>query len=327
MNVSRSLLAMILSVWVAAAPSAPSAEQPVALRIHALLGGEAFAYGTVHTDPTTTYVYRLTDLRYYLSKIAVIHDGGQVTEFPDLYVLVDLARQVQDYPIGTLNVESVEGLRLSIGVDKDRNHQDPTLYPATHPLAPQQPTMHWGWAAGYRFCTMDGYAGPMGSQPSTRFEVHAVGDELYKTITLDVATVYENGKLVLQLNAEYGNLLDGIQAQWGPLTHGSEGEAAVLMQNFATKVFSAPVVSVDEQFTAPHLQVWPNPASDQLVVRTSSAEAQIRVVDLTGRVCWSGTASNGQTAVPAWDIPAGSYLLIVQDGQGRTSTERIAVLH
>ena len=53
--------------------------------------------------------------------------------------------------MGPWDIEGVRGVKLHLGVDPAHNHADPSTYASDHPLSLQNPTMHWGWSAGYRF--------------------------------------------------------------------------------------------------------------------------------------------------------------------------------
>ena len=322
-----SSVAAILALFVFTSIHVVSAEQPVALRIEASLGEETFSYGTNHTDPSGSYDYTLSDLRYYISKIMVTHDGGQQTELEGVYVLVDLSNDDQLYDLGKWDISSVESIRMSIGVDQENNHKDPTLWPPTHPLSPQLPTMHWGWAAGYRFCTLEGYAGPKGMTPQTKFEVHSVGDQLYKTLELDAGATDENGTLTIQLLADYANLLTNIEANWGPISHGSTGESATLMVNFTQNVFTAKVVSSVRIDDAAAFTVAPNPASDVVsIALETNGPAMIRLMDMSGTMVMESSVDGGLATMNTAGLPAGAYTMVVEDARGVVSSRRVSIV-
>jgi len=317
-------LTLLLSFFLLAAASTAG---PLALRIDASMNGEAFAYQTTYADPNDTYEYKLTDLRYYISKIAITHDGGQQTELTDVYVLVDLGNQEQVYQLGDWEITNVEGIRMSIGVDQENNHKDPTLWPSTHPLSPQIPTMHWGWTAGYRFCTLEGYAGAKGFTPSTKFEVHSVGDQLYKTLSIDAGAKDEDGVLTIQLQADYSILLTDIEANWGPIDHGSTGTSLTLMENFTKGVFSSSVVSSVEYGDAARFAVAPNPTADQIRITCDhDGVAYARVMDMSGIVRGQVVIEGGSATFDTSALPVGAYTLVVEDARGVLSSRMVSVV-
>lgn len=92
----------------------------------------------------------------------------------------------------------------------------------------------------------------------------------------------------------------------------------------ATLVLARRVISsVDEQETSSSLQVYPNPMSDDLFVKTSNDEAvQCQILTITGstvatlrgvgEVVWSRRDSSGEI------VPSGLYLLVVTSTSGRS---------
>ncbi len=321
----KRFLALFLTVLTIAAVMVSA--RPLALRIDASLMGEAFSYETTHTEPGGAYDYKLTDLRYYISKIAVTHDGGQQTELEGVYVLVDLSNAEQVYDLGDWDVNTVESIRMSIGVDEENNHKDPTKWPSTHPLSPKLPTMHWGWTAGYRFCTLEGYAGMKGFDPSTKFEVHSVGDNLYKTLNLDCGATDEDGTLTIQLLADYANLLTNIEANWGPISHGSTGESATLMENFTQNVFSAKVVASVSHGAAAQFSIAPNPVTDHLTISLDHAGvATAHLMDISGVVRGTLSIEGGYATFNTSTLPTGAYTLVVEDHRGVISSRMVSVI-
>ena len=83
-------------------------------------------------------------IQYYLSGFTIIHDGGQVTTIDDLVILVD-SDHGNTYELGSLPVSNIENITFSVGVPEHLNHLDPSTYELNHPLAHQNPSMHWGW--------------------------------------------------------------------------------------------------------------------------------------------------------------------------------------
>src|SRR5210317_2115149 len=133
-------------------------QQDVILRLDHTLDGEKLQLDESYTHPELGYAFSITRLQYYVSEISIIHDGGQITAVEDTWLLVN-ASEGDDHNLGGLNITNVEGISFYVGVDHAHNHMDPTIWPAGHPLAPQNPSMHWGWTAGYRFACLEGKTG------------------------------------------------------------------------------------------------------------------------------------------------------------------------
>lgn len=80
----------------------------------------------------------------------------------------------------------------------------------------------------------------------------------------------------------------------------------------------SPIVSVSVP-TA--WSVYPNPATRQLNWDAVPEDAELRLLDATGRVRWAGGASNRQTDLS--DLPAGVYLAEVTTAAGRSTRKVI----
>lgn len=115
-----------------------SAQTEIVLNLQHQFGNSDF----VMDDPYTTtagYDLKIERLEYYLSELVIIHDGGQQTAVSNTWLLVR-ADEDTAFSLGSYNVQSIEGLNFSVGVNYDVNHADPSTYPADHPLAPQNPS-------------------------------------------------------------------------------------------------------------------------------------------------------------------------------------------
>ena len=181
--------------------------------------------------------FYLTRLQYYISKITVIHDGGQKTEMTDLYLLPN--PNTASYSLGNYDIQNVESLEFYIGVPSAINHGDPTIWPNGHPLGPQNPAMHWGWAAGYRFAAIEGYSDSGNGLYADKFEFHAIGDALYTKVTVTASSAKDaNDNLVVSLNANYNKLFETVDLEGGMIIHGSQSPNTIIMSNFKN-VFTA----------------------------------------------------------------------------------------
>src|SRR5690606_7713783 len=132
------------------------AQNDVELKIFHRLGAQDFQLNST-AENNLNNEFQVTRLEYYITRISVIHDGNQSTSIgDDTLALVDAADAISTtIPLGNLTITSVEEIRFHIGVYAPTNNADPSLQPMGHPLAPQSPSMHWGWAAGYRFVAME----------------------------------------------------------------------------------------------------------------------------------------------------------------------------
>ena len=133
--------------------AAASAQKNVILTVQHKLGDSNFSYNTTNSNDVGS-TFKFSRVEYYMSGFTIIHDGGIETPVTtDTYILTDaFMNAVQS--LGLFNVTNVEGIKFHIGVDAPTNNEDPNQWPMSHPLAPQSPSMHWGWAAGYFFAAV-----------------------------------------------------------------------------------------------------------------------------------------------------------------------------
>jgi len=315
----RILLVLSLIIGVAV-----SAQQNLLFEIQHTLNGQAFTPGDQGQNNMGDdfNVYRL---EYYISRIALIHDGGQEIELPDTYLLVD-GSQTFSQSLGSFSITQLEAVRFAIGVDSARNYLDPASWPMAHPLAPKSPSMHWGWTAGYRFAVMEGNSGVGLGQ---NYEFHALGGKNFTYQTIQTNGVSDNGDLVIRLFADYAEAFYNIPLDQGMIQHGQDDEAAEFLGNFSVRVFKSsegngPVASILEQ-DSKSVRVFPNPAARQVKVDASDLAASIdrfEWVNNQGATLASGKFSEGGIETPA---VSGIYFLNLYSGSTLVAVKKVLV--
>ena len=80
------------------------------------------------------------------------------------------------------------------------------------------------------------------------------------------------------------------------------------------------------EITKPSVTTWPNPAREQLFVRTDEAESVVRLYELSGRPVLTQTLSEGINQIDLRSLPAGLYILSVSD-QNNNSLMTKTVAH
>jgi hypothetical protein len=185
-------------------------------------------------------------------------------------------------------ITDLDQIRFSIGVDLAHNHLDPATYPSDHPLAPQDPSMHWGWQGGYRFIALEGEAGPDEQSLNFNYQIHTVGDNNYFTTIIDIEGSLEGDVMTIALEADYLEMFRDIDASGGLLSHASTGASKKIAQNARDFVFTPLLTSgtvepgVDGTFS-----ISPNPAQNWATVRfdfPAYDELSLIIHDITGRV-------------------------------------------
>lgn len=309
-----------------------NAQNEIMLHLAPRLGSAAFSLNTPFDHPGGSYQVKYTRFEYYVAEIKVTHDGGQVTPCPDVYLLVrpDLDSM---YSLGQMpGVQDVEAITFSVGVPEPANHADPSLLPANHPLAPQNPSMHWGWAAGYRFAALEGVAGTNFSQT---FEIHALGDANYKTQTISTTAeqVAPDAK-VIHLIADYSLALKSVNVSGGLIVHGATGTAVTVLNNFKNVVFTAETSAViDPSFTGA-FTVSPNPTTKDVAPQVNFSllagnDYELTVTDLAGKIVVRQmlTAGENQSVILEKMPASGLFFVHLWQNASPVVVEKLVVLN
>ncbi len=241
----------------------------VNLQINHKLGNEVFGYNQSAKNNLNNS-FELSRMEYYLSDFTIIYDGGKRVNIESSYMLItasknSITNQIVDLDTKGLSITTIEGLEFGVGVPAPVNNDDPTKWPAFHPLAPQSPSMHWGWAAGYRFVAMEG---AISFLSNTLLEVHALNNENYKLTTKNTNTKSDdNGDFTVVFDADYTRALENIDISAGLINHGGEGEAAELLNNFRELVFTPIIISsIEELKDESNVNIFPNPNNDNFTI-------------------------------------------------------------
>ena len=195
MNKFLSII-LIVSGFVA------NAQNDINLVLNHQFDGSPFVYNDVYADDQGRAV-SFERVQYYMSSIAVVHDGGQSTSLTDVYVLG--SANVSNYYLGNFTVDNIEEFNFNLGVDYAANHGNSSNYAAPHPLSPQAPLMDWGWPSGYFFLVIDGKVDDTGDGiPNKMFQMRSLGDVMLRGIdVVATAGVYAGAiDLALDVNIE-----------------------------------------------------------------------------------------------------------------------------
>lgn len=268
---------LILASLVLLSFLSAQAQSDVYLKINHRLGADPFAFNT-DTETADGEEVKFRRLEYYISQIALVHDGGQITKVNDTWLLVN-AGSSTNVLLGNFAITSLEEIRFAVGIEPTVNHKDPSAYAPSHPLAPKSPSMHWGWEAGYRFVALEGSAGPMRNQ---NMEIHSLGDVNYKQIKIATAGSTSGSDQTIELNADYQETLAGIVTKDGLIVHAENFEGADLMTNFQTKVFTSSEGNASALFVnapvALAARLYPNPSANASTLQLENSAAVQAIV-------------------------------------------------
>lgn len=303
---------LVIFVWLSPA----FAQTPVTLQMHQSLNGLPFTHHTT-TEADWGYYFDVTRLQYYVSQITLLHDGGQRTVIPDLYFLIDPSVD-SIFHLGAFSLTDVEGIEFGIGVDSATNHLDPALYPENHPLALKNPSMHWGWAGGYRFIAFEGNAGQSSGLLPSRYEIHTIGDENYNKVSLPVQEIVSGDSIIIPIMADYTELLHKIDVSLGTTSHSSVGKSRQIALN-AERVFSTEVLSATSSIPGESkISIFPNPAGDQFSIQIPGhigLPLQMTITDMQGKMLQREWVNASSQIIKTETLIPGMYIVsLIRDG-------------
>jgi len=310
-----------LAIVLIVTSTAMFAQKDVYFNISHFLGTSNFAFAQQATNNIGN-AYEVDRLQYYVSSIALIHDGGQTTPVPNHWILVDASTYTNDL-LGNFNITNLEEVTFSIGVESAVNNSDPTLWAVGHPLALSTPSMHWGWAGGYRFVAFEGRTG---TTFSDTYQIHATGNQNYFSQTITTTGEDDGNEINIYLDADYQRGLEDIIVSSALINHGDMNEAVDLLQNFQTFVFKAGVAPPPNGIVnnpLENLAFYPNPVANNETITIENGEiSNIVISDLAGKVIRELEVINGQITV---DLAGGSYLAIAYNKNEQIAVAKIMV--
>jgi hypothetical protein len=304
-----------------------TAQNELNLHIQHKVGETDFAFN-LPTQNNLKHDLKFTRVQYYISEIVITHDGGMETKIKDIWVLVD-AGQETTVSLGSFDINQVEKFKFHIGVDEDHNHGDPSAYQGGHPLAPKFPSMHWGWAAGYRFIALEGMGGSNFNQV---FQLHGLGDVNYFDTEFDMNVAAVNGQIQIGIVADYARALENIGVNGGVIVHGENNEARTAMENFRDYVFTVADISsatTNTEMSALDVVVYPNPGKDGMTRIFTGADYDrnfnLELTDLYGKTIRSVSKIKGGEAVQLDGLEAGVYVLVIMEN-GRAVQQKKLII-
>jgi len=294
------------------APLIGLAQSDLNLHLYPVFNGTDVAFNSTLTH-SMGYDFQITRFQYYMGDFDVHHDGGQTTTLNsnDNYLLVNKASSA-DYIVDNVAFTSVDSIEFKIGVNDPPNHDDPSLYPNGHPLAMQNPDMHWGWAGGYRFFVIEGACDVDGNGSfETGFEIHAIGDELLTLVSpVNISnSEVDGGDLNVYLNYDLADWIDQIDLSTAGVAHGEGTVHVDFMANINTNtVFSERITSVGIAPVESQLNLR---ISDNLINYTvikEQAPLRITLTSMEGKTVIDHSVLTNTGTIP-FDVPKGIYIV------------------
>lgn len=317
-KISISILAIIFSFNA-------MAQKNVFLTVKHKLGANSFAFNQAATNNLNNNL-SISRIDYYMSNFKIIYDGGQILSLPSNVIILVKGSNNVVKSLGSYNVTNVEGITFSIGVPQSLNHTDPATYPSSNPLAPQSPSMQWGWTAGYRFVAIEGKAG---ANLTTTYQMHGLGDANYFSQTKMAAGIVSGNDITINLDADYTQALKGINVTLGPIDHGVDATDLTVLKNFRDFVFApgaGMTTSVTSLTKETNISLYPNPSSTgEISIKNSdlnSTLSHVDIMDVTGRTLLSYQLQN--TMINKINVPLkGMFFVVLKTTSGESFLQKI----
>ena len=286
---------------------------------HKYNGGD-FNYDNTYVVDFNTPI-KFDRLEYYLHINSLINHDGETTNLSDKYLLVNPSQN--HYNIGSYEISNVSTLIMNIGVAPEINHDDPSLWDASHPLSPQIPSMHWGWAAGYIFVALEGMIDEnQDGIFETVIQYHSVDDSYYSEIIITDAVVETDTSIEFYLNVNYNKLIENIGTNEGGVYHGLHDENQLLINNFIyNNVFSVP-----ENLNLKEISIsntaFPNPFSNTIQLNLNE-NSIVKIYNSIGKLVDEYKLDKGQQQINTQTLLNGIYIISIQSKSG---TENMKLL-
>lgn len=304
----------IFTIIALFAASSINAQTTVELNLNHQFEGNNFVFGEV--VETEFYNFKINRLQYYLSNFELTHDGGTTTSISDSYVLVNANNNTYSLNDVT-SVTNVERIGFSFGVDGDKNHADPALQPANHPLNYQTPSMHWGWSGGYMFAVLEGSVDINKDGTFEKFfDFMPVADKYYTTLSLASNDAENSGKIVLNINVEVSNWVSGFNLASVGTNHGQNVNLGSFTDLEVRRVFSTDAMVNTNDITLSNsiIEINNNGTSPVINILDKSKSYTFEILDMNGKLVSTITSSNLQS-IKTTDYLSknGTYLISVKD--------------
>jgi len=279
---------------------------------------------------------KISRAEFYISEVEINQSDNTKTPLTNRYLLVNANAPAAEFDLGAWAVQAANGVTLHLGVPEAVNHLDPTFYPSSHPLAPKNPSMHWGWTPGYRFMAIEGKVDNNNDGvPETTFEFHNLGDALYKTLELTGTTQAANGELHLHFVLDYAQLFKNMAMTGNLIQHGSVAPNIAMMNNAASQNFLSMLTtsaSNDVLTNSLNVKASPNPANGETLIQyelPTAAWMNLTVTNTLGQTVRNvaGLPASGSINLETANLPEGVYQYAFYENGNLLARKQLVVKH
>ncbi len=268
----------------------------------------------------------LSRAEFYLSKFNLAGKDGSEVAFPENYMLINAEGKQSKHLLGLIdNTMDLKTLSFYIGVDKDKNHLDPTTYPEDHPLALKEPSMHWGWSGGYRFMAIEGQVDlDNDGKPETDLQYHNLGDDLYKQAIISIEADESSSSIELTIVLDYAKLFDKLTMIGNNIVHGSSTKNATMLTNATTGGFFKQEIlsSTNDVENKSYFQIASTNQNIIVNFDNEMSNAILNVYDISGKMIYTKTVTGNELQIEKSTLPSSLVYFTLVDGKKVLTTKK-----
>jgi hypothetical protein len=298
------------------------AQKAVYLHLNPKVNGIDFQLNTNYTA-LDGKAFKLDHFDYYLSEIILTHDVGQQVNLSQDIFLVEPENHT--FFLGNFELNLIEQLNFTVGVPKKWNlqsgaeSQDISLYPETHPLSFQSPSMYWGWLSGYMHMIIGGFSDSHSDgDPDAYFELHNLGGSNQQLVELNVTqTTTSANQIDIYVDCNIEQWIKNIPLATVGVIHDEVGLNNTILENVQVEpVFTLAASASLTENEVPNFTVWIS--NHELFVNLNEVKnvGKCRIVDQSGRLVQTQSILNSAGTLSFKNLSAGFYLVQLEDTKG-----------
>jgi hypothetical protein len=307
-----------------------SAQQlPVNIRFTHFFGEEELPINRFFATESGTEL-RIDRFSWYGSYPQVIMNDGSSVNCGQEFFIFRMDQGKQGLASLVSDPSQISAFRFFFGVDSLYNHRDPSTYPPSHPLAHQNPSMHWGWIAGYIFNAFEGKSRKAG-QAEESFFIHSIGNTLYSQVDIPVFPILDpDGNWLIEIHVDLERLVGALDMH-GLIAMGDFEENVFLVNRLqAAGVFVDPNEGVssisNKDINSDRSILFPNPVKSGANLYFKEGQVrQLVIFDTQGRLVWylNQALVSNDTKLP--ELQSGIYYVRYETADGRSGVEKLIV--
>ena len=222
-------------------------DSSISLVFTAKMDGENLDFDKTDYITTAGDTLGFTKMKLLMSNIYFRNEKMEWNKQEDAYGYIDLVTDKRIVVLKGVPFGTITGVEFELGLDSAINYGDPNSWGPDHPLNPLVNGLHWSWAGGYQFNSIEGNY--MNNGASTGYSFHVATPKYQRIFTFVVNGFFHNGdeSINFNLNAEqYFKDPNTLSLKTdGDLSHSGSSDA--LMDKFIANTYNLfEFTSVDE---------------------------------------------------------------------------------